>query len=168
MYESKRKIKNVLPCRNFIRIFYLILRFLFLKFFRCFVIMECVLQKYLDIIPEYKDEEMYDFYGNYVHSKNDVKLYLRTWFKKTPFQSQHEERIYKGVKYYQIVGFCRAFYFHMILINPDTDEFIFLCENNKSSVPEDLSCIPAIHGKFKTYEDIIEKIADFYCICWKI
>jgi hypothetical protein len=130
-----------------------------------------VLAKYIggkDGIQIAEDKDMYPFYENGVKTKEQVKEYLRTWFRPAIVA---EPLCYKNVAWYQILGFRRAFAVHMVFVNPETSEFIFFCSNGSV---EFASAEDAVKQKYhfgdiyKSYDELLEGISQFYCRLWKI
>jgi hypothetical protein len=107
--------------------------------------------KYWDGMPE---GEEYDFYGRGVRSVDDIRNYLRTWFRRVEGGDAWEGTVRT---YTQVLGFKRASAVHAVFVDVATDDYIFAVDGEALS-----------SGTYGTFDGVCDDIARFYARRWKV
>lgn len=123
--------------------------------------MEAV-KKYLETIPNNEDDNVYDFYGRGVNNKKEIREYFKSWFRKIYNDDTRGTIEIRGKKWYQVAGFRRAFYIHMVYVEPCEGLFAFFLADS------DNDAIHQCGDVYKSYDELLDGMTEFYAKLWHI
>lgn len=107
-------------------------------------------------IPEFDENKMYPFYEKGVHTKEQIREYLVSWFRKG---YRPEITFEDNFEIFEVISlFKRAGYDHYIFVNKYCNHFIF--------VIREYDFIKLVEGH--TYNELIDNIVNFYSKNWNI
>ncbi len=109
------------------------------------------------IVHKGKEMSKYDFYDRFPKTKSDIKEYLTTWIESI---EPNGEVSIDNESWIIVAGFRRGFCAHNVMVNMTTHEYAF-------HAAEDFDFFPNM-GKYATYEDMLEGVANRYAVLWDI
>lgn len=105
---------------------------------------------------------MYNFYGNPPKSKEEVREWLESWLQ--PIDTVEPPLVVGKDAFQQVYGFTRAFHIHCVYKSASTGDYAWWVISRDE--PVNTSTFPK--ERFKSYEDLIDSVAEQYVIAWKL
>ncbi len=105
---------------------------------------------------------MYDFYKNPPKSKEEVREWLHSWLQ--PIDTVEPPLVIGEDSFQEVYAFTRAFHIHSVFKHIYTGEYAWWVISRDT--PVDTSTFPK--QRFKTYQDLLNGVAEQYAIAWKL